>query len=197
MPRKENRMIKTNVVVTLGIAALTTLLAPAASAGCGKGLVSRLQVLTPENAPENQPRLNPALTGHEDTPEPASGIIRVAGLWSTSVSLGGQVIFQAFEAFTGDGLEFLNDNGSPLEGNVCFGTWTVTSRNTVGVYHPSWSYDANGNLIGTTVIKSSIAFDAAGNSFKGTVIVDTYDLNGKVAGPRLEAQLTGKRVTAN
>ena len=119
------------------------------------------------------------------------------GLWAVNVTLGGQVIYQAFESFTLDGLEFLNDNGPTLEGNVCFGVWTAPSRNTIKVYHPSWNYDMSGNLIGTVVIRDQITLDASGNSFKGTVVVDTYDLNGNVAAPELQAQLSGKRITAN
>lgn len=113
------------------------------------------------------------------------------------LTLGGQIIYQAFESFTSDGLEFLNDNGSPLEGNVCFGAWTPPSRNTVRVYHPSWNYDMAGNLIGTVIIKEQFTFDPGGNSFRGTVVVNTYDLNGHVSGPELQAQLSGKRITVN
>ena len=120
-----------------------------------------------------------------------------AGLWSTSILLNGQVIYQAFESFTSDGLEFLNNNGSPVEGNVCFGVWSASSRGAVQVRHPSWSYDMNGNLIGTVVITEQITFDAGGNVFKGSVTVASFDLNGNVSGPELQAAVVGKRITAN
>jgi hypothetical protein len=177
-------------MLALGVAAM---LAPGVKAGCGKQLTLKLSALPPASE-QAESRSVVALARAEDTPLVAlSGV----GLWAVNVTLSGQTIYQAFESFTIDGLEFLNDNGSPLEGNVCFGAWTASSRNTIKVYHPSWSYDMNGNLIGTVVIKEQIVLDPGGNSFKGTVVVDSYDLNGKVSGPELQAQLSGKRITAN
>lgn len=188
-------MIKSNVLLTMGIAALFTSFAPIASAGCGKALATRLSGQVPGATNHLAP--TPASTeaaSADDTAVPGGNIV---GLWLTSVVLDGQVIFQGFESFTSDGLEFLNDNGSTLEGNVCFGTWTNAPRNMIKVYHPSWNYDMNGNLIGTVVIKSQILVSPAGNSFTGTVAVDTYDLNGNMIGPEFDALLTAKRITAN
>ena len=191
-------MIKnsTKWMLAVGVAAVATMLAPGANAGCGKQLASKLAALpAAEPASEQaESRSVVALARAEDTPSLALSSV---GLWAVNVTLSGQIIYQAFESFTIDGLEFLNDNGSPLEGNVCFGVWTASSRNTIKVYHPSWSYDMNGNLIGTVVIKEQIALEPGGNSFKGTVVVDSYDLNGKVSGPELQAQLSGKRITGN
>ncbi len=173
-------------------AALSTLFAPDANAGCGKALASKLSILVPGGQAQVQ---TATVAGKpNDTPESAASIV---GMWRADVLIDGQVIFQSFESFTGDGLEFLNDNGSTLEGNVCFGVWTSPSKNTVKVYHLAWNYDMGGNLIGTVVIKTQIAIDPAGNTFKGTVVVDTYDLNGNVAAPELQAALRGKRITVD
>lgn len=185
-------MIKTSIAMSA--LALSVLLAPGASASCGK-VAMRLSALMPEAQAANA-RVNPAVDPSRsgDDPGPSVGPGRIAGLWSSNVLLDGQVIFQAFEAFTGEGLEFLNDNGSPIEGNVCFGTWTVAAKNTITVYHPAWNYDASGNLIGTVIIKEQITLNPGGNTFKGTVVVDTFDLNGNVAAPELQADITGTRV---
>ena len=185
-------MIKANWMLTLGIAAVSMLFAPGASAGCGKTLVSRLSVLMPGAQMQDSPMA--LAVNAEDATAPPGAIV---GLWQTKVLVNGQTAGEGFEAFTSDGLEFLNDNGSTIEGNVCFGAWTVAPRNTIKVYHPSWNYDASGNLIGTVIIKDQITLDPGGNSFKGTVVVDTYDLNGHMVGPELQAQYTGKRITAN
>jgi hypothetical protein len=176
----------------LGAAALSVLFAPGASA-CGKGLAFKLSVLPPGQ--QTKTLAVPASAGRTEVEDgtPAGSAV---GMWTVDVSFGGQVIYQAFESFTSDGLEFLNDNGSPLEGNVCFGVWNKQSKNTVKVYHPAWNYDMNGNLIGTVIITEQFTFDPGGNSFKGTVVVDTYDLNGHVAAPELQAQMSGKRITA-
>lgn len=183
-------MNKNTFLLALGLAGLSIVFAPQASAGCGRQLASRFTVVVPGANGRNLP----SAVAEEASPVSASAI---RGLWLTDVVLDDQVIFQAYESFTSDGLEFLNDNGSTLEGNVCFGAWTVAPRNTVKVYHPSWNYDMGGNLIGTVIIRSEITVNAGGNTFRGTVTVDTYDLNGIPAGPELQAQLTGKRIVAN
>jgi hypothetical protein len=182
----------TKWMLALGAAALSTLFAPGANAGCGKELASKLSVRMP--ADQAQEQTAAAAEGPKDSPQTGVSIV---GMWRSNVSISGQVIFQAFESFTGDGLEFLNDNGSTLEGNVCFGVWNAPSRNTVKVYHPAWNYDMGGNLIGTVVIKAQITIDPSGNTFKGTVVVATYDLNGNVAAPEWRAALTGKRITVD
>ena len=182
--------MKKNLLLTLGAAALSTLFAPGANAGCGKALASKLSV----RVPQAQVQTATAAEKPNDTPENAVSIV---GMWRADVLIDGQVIFQSFESFTGDGLEFLNDNGSTLEGNVCFGVWTAPSKNTVKVNHLAWNYDMGGNLIGTVVIKTQITIDPTGNAFKGTVVVDTYDLNGNVAAPELKAALRGKRITVD
>ena len=199
MPRKGKQMIKTHIAMSLGMVALSLVLVQGASAGCGN-TASRLSAFMPEApaAPANMELQTPRLdvASARDAQESGPFQSRIAGLWSSNVLVGGQVIFQAFESFTGEGLEFLNDNGSTLEGNVCFGTW-IAARNTIRIYHPSWNYDQNGNLIGTVIIKTQITLDPGGNTFKGTVVVDSYDLNGNAAAPELQAQVTGKRITAS
>jgi hypothetical protein len=134
-----------------------------------------------------------AIVPDAEQPDPGKG--NPAGLWLTTVSIDGQAVFQAFEAFTGDGLEFLNDNGSPIEGNVCFGYWTSTGKN-IKVIHPSWNYDMNGNLIGTIVITSNVTLDPGGNTFKGNVSVEAFGLDGSSQGIVLQAALTGKRLSS-
>ena len=183
-------MIKREVLLGLGMAALASLFAPEGSA-CARDMAVRLTAHMPGHME------GAALPGAMPRPEEIGPANALVGMWEASVILGGETIIQSFESFTSDGLEFLNDNGSPMEGNVCFGVWTAGPRNVVKVYHPSWNYDSNGNLIGTVVIKEQFTLDPGANTFKGTVTVDTYDLKGNVAAPQLQAQLTGKRITAN
>jgi hypothetical protein len=188
----------TKWMLAVGTAALSTLFAPSANAGCGKELVSKLSVLLPgDQSPARATEIEKTAEaiGTQTVPQTAPQTIPGVGMWAVNVTFGGQVIYQAFESFTGDGLEFLNDNGSTLEGNVCFGVWTAPSRNTIKVYHPAWNYDMGGNLIGTVVIKSQMTIDPSGNTFKGTVVIYTYDLNGKEVAPELPAQISGQRIT--
>jgi hypothetical protein len=165
-------------------AALGALLTSTAWAGCGRATSTNFPVLLPEEKAAARQTL-----ASEDN----QGIV---GLWLTTVTADGQPVFQAFESFSSDGLEVLNDNGAPQAGNVCLGVWISAGRN-IKVNHPSWNYDSNGNLIGTVVIREQVALDPGGNSFKGTVTVDVYDLNGKQVQPTFTAQLSGKRITVN
>jgi hypothetical protein len=182
-------------VAYLGAAAIVIASAPVAKAGCGRVVLPGL--LSPEST-----EARTAGTGQSVEPRPANddaaGYQAIVGLWISTVLSGGQPIYQAFESFTSDGLEVLNDNGAPQAGNVCLGVWAPTGKNALKVNHPSWNYDNNGNVIGTVIIKSQITIDPGGNSYKGTVTVDTYDLNGKkVPGGSFSGQLTAKRITAN
>jgi len=125
--------------------------------------------------------------------EPGQG--NVTGLWLSTVTVDGQPAFQAFEAFTQDGLEFLNDNGSPVEGNVCFGIWTAAGKN-VKVTHPAWNYDPSGNLIGSVVIRETFTLDPGGNAFTGSISVEAFDLNGNSFGIVFQGDVAGKRITS-
>ena len=181
-------------VAYLGAAAIVLASAPAAKAGCGRAVLPGL--LSPESTEARTVGADQSVKPPAD--DDAAGNQAIVGLWLTTVLIGGQPVFQGFESFTSDGLEFLNDNGAPQAGNVCLGVWAPTGKNTLKVYHPSWNYDTNGNVIGTVIIKSQITIDSGGNSYKGTVTVDTYDLNGKpVAGGSFSGQLSAKRITAN
>lgn len=123
----------------------------------------------------------------------AGGSRSIVGLWLTTGTIEGQQT-QAFEAFTGDGIEILNDNGSPIEGNECLGIWQTGAKDVISVNHPSWYYDPAGNLIGTAIIKEQITVDAGGRSFHGTLTVDIYDLSGNLQ-VHLAGTYEGKRIT--
>jgi hypothetical protein len=180
-------------VACLGAAAIVIASAPVAK-GCGRAVLPGL--LSPESTEARVAGPNQSIE-----PRPAAdapGYHAIVGLWLSTVLIGGQPVYQAFESFTSDGLEVLNDNGAPQAGNVCLGVWAPTGKNALKVNHPSWNYDNNGNVIGTVIIKSQITIDPGGNSYKGTVTIDTYDLNGKkVPGGSFSGQLTAKRITAN
>jgi hypothetical protein len=176
----------------IGFAALSVVFASHAYAGCGHTTVSsNLSILMPEAVHAR------AIAGAATTQELESNGNGIVGLWLANVTIGGQLAYQAFESFTGDGLETLNDNGAPQAGNVCLGVWIATGRNSLKINHPSWNYDNNGNVIGTVIIKSQIVLDPSGNTYKGTVTIDVYDLNGNSVAPTTKGQLNAKRITAN
>lgn len=179
--------MKNTSIVNLALLAVAAISATTAYADCGKpGPRPVVSALTAARA-------LPMATQLEDSRD-QDGRPSVVGLWLTTGTIEGQQT-QAFEAFTSDGLEFLNDNGSPVEGNVCFGVWQASPKGVISVTHPSWYYDANGNLIGTATIKDQFTVDAGGKTLHGTITVDIYDLNGNLQ-VHLAGTYTGKRITA-
>lgn len=191
--------MKNNWIVFLGIAALCTVFASGAMAGCGHAVPSNLSVALQQIGPQDQTRADQVmaeglgLISLDQSPNSAP----VVGLWFTNVTVGGQPFGQGFESFSAEGLEVLNDNGPPQAGNVCLGIWVPIGRNSVKVKHPSWNYDNSGNVIGTVVIRSQITLDNSGNTFKGTVTVDIYDMNGNSVAPQIKGQIAGKRITVD
>lgn len=171
-------------------AALCMALTPTANAGCGQPVFGGAWA---------QPQTAHARTAEARSAEPrdAAGGQPITGLWLVTVSINGQGIYQAIEAFTSDGVEILNDNGAPQAGNVCLGAWARSPKNTIKVNHPAWNYDSNGNLIGTVVIKSEIEVQPGGDTYKGTVTIDVYDLNNQKVAPTTTADLSATRITAN
>lgn len=120
----------------------------------------------------------------------------MVGLWKVVYVSGGQIVDQAFDAWHGDGTETLVDTPPPSTGNVCLGVWAQTNGLTFKLNHPSWTFDNNGNLNGTAVIKETVTLDANGMNFSGTFTVDVFDLGGKVLA-HLAGTVTGQRVTVD
>jgi hypothetical protein len=177
------------LVAYLGTLAISITIAPIAQGGCGRqvlpGLLSGAAALE-----------RPATASLSVEPRAAesAGYQAIVGLWLTTLTVGGQTFGVAFESFTSDGLEILNDNGAPQAGNVCLGVWAPTGRSTLKVNHPSWNYDNNGNVIGTVVIKSQITLEAGGNTYKGTAMIDVFDLNGNMVAPTTAGHLAATRI---
>jgi len=180
--------MKTTLASLFILGALST---STAFGGCGRE--SRVNFPVLPSGRSLAPQIGPS-TPEADSPAALILPGNPTGLWLTTVTSAGQTVYQAFEAFTADGLEILNDNGPTLEGNVCLGTWSGAGRN-VKVYHPAWSYDSAGNLIGSVVIRETITLDVPGMAFKGSVTVEAFDLNGHSQGIVFQGDLSGKRIT--
>lgn len=120
----------------------------------------------------------------------------IVGLWKTTSTAGGQVVDEAFEQWNSDGTEVLNDNPSPLLGNICLGVYVRSGPATYKLKHPSWTYDNAGNLNGTAIIRERITVAPSGDSYSGTFTVDLYDLDGNHLG-QLAGTVTGQRITVD
>ena len=65
----------------------------------------------------------------------------------------------------------------------------ATKTDTIQVNHPSWNYDETGNVIGTVVLKSEIVVLPGGNSYRGTVTIEVFDVNDRSASISIAAYL--------
>ena len=119
----------------------------------------------------------------------------VEGLWQVTYSSSGQIVDMAFEVFHSDGTEMLNDITPPAEGNVCLGVWVQTDAKTYRLTHPSWVFDASGNLTGTAVFDVHIAMGSA-DTFSGTYSLTYYDTHG-TKGTVYTGTLAATRVLPN
>ncbi len=61
---------------------------------------------------------------------------------------------------------------------MCLGVFVKSALSTYKLKHPSWTYDANGNLTGTAIIRELVIMGPGGDTYKGTFTIDLFDLNG-------------------
>jgi hypothetical protein len=126
-----------------------------------------------------QQATQPATSGQAVDPAPGDAAAQhLVGLWQVVFTSGGQVVDQAFELWHSDGTEEILDITPPAQENACFGVWVQTSRDTVKLKHPSWTFDANGNLTGTVILRETVQLDHGENKFTGTYTIDVYDTSG-------------------
>jgi hypothetical protein len=105
----------------------------------------------------------------------------IVGLWQITFLSGKVVVDVGFDAWHSDGTEMLNDTPPPATGNVCIGVWTQSGK-TYKLKHPSWTFDNNGNLTGTAIIRETVTLSTTRNNFSGTYTIDFYDNSGHSEG---------------
>lgn len=102
----------------------------------------------------------------------------IVGLWKTTLTSGGQVVDEGFDQWNSDGTEVLNDDPPPQTGNVCLGVYVKSAMSTYKLKHPSWTFDASGNVNGTAIIRELVIVGQGGNTYQGTYSIEVYDLQG-------------------
>jgi hypothetical protein len=99
----------------------------------------------------------------------------IVGLWHIRFLVGGQTIQEAFQIWNTGGTEAHNPNVDPRGGNICLGAWKEAGSRTVKLTHRVWSYDANGNFLGTINLNESLVLGDRGNTHSGSFTLDFYD----------------------
>jgi len=161
--------------LALAVAGLSMVLAGTARADCG---ISVNRFANPMSSVAAMPGAGKAFTTNA-LPRSEYGLaLSIVGLWETTFTSDGQVVDQGFDLWNSDGTEVLNDDPAPATGNVCLGVYVKSGPATYKLKHPSWTFDANGNLTGTAIIREQVTVEPGGNTYKGTFTIDLYDVPG-------------------
>jgi hypothetical protein len=119
---------------------------------------------------------------------------RIVGLWHIQFMVGDQTIQEAYQLWNAGGTEVHNPNVDPRSGNVCLGVWKHAPHGAFKLAHRVWSYDTNGNFMGTIHLSETLTLGDHGNTHSGTFTLDFFDPSGKfqfeVAG-----DVTGERIS--
>ena len=187
-------------ITILGMAIFGTILAPAASAGCGYSPRDK-----PARPGQAKFEFKPAaflLVDKDDDSD--AGIV---GLWKIKLVSknnpgipDGAVIDAGYATWHSDGTEIMNSGRAPLTGSFCMGVWKQTGRFTFKLNHFALSWgDLNmGNtLIGPTNIREQVTVDHSGNTFTGTFTIDQFDQSGTNLLAHVAGTITGTRITAD
>jgi hypothetical protein len=194
--------ILSSVKLALVIAGLGVVSAVTVRADCGisanqLSIRPRLAVATmPDGVSLDDERAVEA-SGAEATPRADDGQgASIVGLWKSTFTSGGQVVDQGFDQWSSDGTEILNDDPAPATGNVCLGVYVKSGPSTYKLKHPSWTFDAAGNLTGAAIIREQVTVAPGGNSYKGPFTIDIYDLSGNHLA-HFSGTITAQRITVD
>ena len=184
-----------SLMASVAILTLMAMFAPGVNAACHASQNPRLGVAWPESK-FLQGQGNTASSSVGSTQEEVS----IVGLWHVFFVSGGQPFDEGFDEWHSDGTEILNDNAPPQpangSGSICLGVYKKTAPDTYKLRHPFWSFDANGNLVGSGAILETVTLDAGGDSFHGSFTFDAYDLSGNLIS-EVTGDLSAKRITVD
>lgn len=86
-----------------------------------------------------------------------------------------------------------NPNVDPRTNNICLGTWIKTASGAIKLAHRVWSYDTNGNFMGTIHLSETVRLAQHGNGQTGTFKRDIYDPSGNFV-TEITGDVTGQRI---
>jgi hypothetical protein len=102
----------------------------------------------------------------------------IIGLWHIQFKVGDQTIQEAFQLWNAGGTEVHNPNVDPRSGNVCLGVWRHEKQGSYKLAHRVWSYDTNGNFMGTIHLSETLTLGNDGKTHSGTFTLDFFDPSG-------------------
>jgi hypothetical protein len=102
----------------------------------------------------------------------------IVGLWHIQFMVGDQTIQEAYQLWNAGGTEVHNPNVDPRSGNVCLGVWRHAQHGAFKLAHRVWSYDTNGNFMGTIHLSETLTLGNNGSTHSGSFTLDFYDPTG-------------------
>ena len=161
-------------------------LSPSAFASCGDSLSAMAA-----GAASVQSQSRPVQQNSKSAGDNAGTMV---GLWHIVFTVGDTPIQEAYQLWNAGGTEVHNPNVDPRSGNVCLGVWKHAPQGAFKLAHRVWSYDTNGNFMGTIHLSETLTVSHHGNAHSGSFTVDFYDPSGnfqfEVAG-----DVTGERIS--
>lgn len=118
----------------------------------------------------------------------------IVGLWYVRFIVGDQTIQEAYQIWNAGGTEVHNPNVDPRSGNLCLGAWKHTGLRTYKLAHRVWSYDTNGNFMGTVHLSETLTVGKHGNTHSGSFTLDIYDPSGNFQA-EVAGRVTGERIS--
>ena len=179
--------------------ALVSMVAPYAHAGCGQYHPTSFDI-SPRQHSASPYLLQVALSDDDENYREEASIV---GTWKEHwISEGSRTVPDGTEVDAGYSQwhsdhteENLSGLRSPLTGNVCYGEWEKTGRNTYRMNHFGISYNATGEtLVGPARIRQWLTLDEKGQKTSGRFTIDQYDEAGNVL-VHLQGKIIGTRVT--
>ena len=161
-----------------------------ASASCGDSLLAMAT-----GAASVQSQFRP-MQQNSQSAGASSAKSSIVGLWHIQFTVGDQTIQEAFQLWNVGGTEVHNPNVDPRSGNVCLGVWRHAPHGAYKLAHRVWSYDSNGNFMGTIHLSETLTLGNDGKTHSGSFTLDFYDPSGnfqfEVAG-----NVTGERISVD
>ncbi len=106
----------------------------------------------------------------------AAGRPSIVGLWNVHYFQGTTELFQTYDQWHSDGLEF--EVNSIYPGAVCQGTFKQTSSGIVQLFHVVYTFDASGVFNGHIEETQTNTVSQDGKTYAGTFDQKFYDLSG-------------------
>jgi hypothetical protein len=120
----------------------------------------------------------------------------MVGLWHIEFTVGDQTIQEAYQLWNAGGTEVHNPNIDPRGGDVCLGVWKRAPHGAFKLAHRVWSYDTNGNFLGTIHLSETVTVGQDGNTHSGSFTSDFYDPSGNFVN-EVTGNVTGERISVD